>query len=78
MAANRKRTYQYEFLDNGFTQLEDNGMMKPQCVVCMKILTLESLKKTQLKKYSDNLHSTCLPNRENTLQIYKYLLKDKD
>lgn len=57
MAANRKRTYQDEFLNYGFTQIEDNGTMKPQCVVCMKVLTSESFKKSQLKKHLDNLHS---------------------
>lgn len=57
MAANRKRTYQEEFLNYGFTQIEDNGTMKPQCVVCMKVLTSESFKKSQLKKHLDNLHS---------------------
>ncbi|XP_035212851.1 protein ZBED8-like [Stegodyphus dumicola] len=36
MAGNRKRTYQDEFLNYGFTQIDDNGTMKPQCVVCMK------------------------------------------
>ncbi|XP_035214636.1 protein ZBED8-like [Stegodyphus dumicola] len=57
MAANRKRTYQDEFFNYGFTQIEDNGTMKPQCVVCMKVLTSESFKKSQLKKHLDNLHS---------------------
>ena len=57
MAANRKRTNQDEFLNYGFTQIEDNGIMKPQCVVCMKVLTSQSFKKSQLKKHFDNLHS---------------------
>nr|XP_027200020.1 protein FAM200B-like [Dermatophagoides pteronyssinus] len=30
--------------------------MKPQCVVCMKVLTSESFKKSQLKKHLDSLH----------------------
>ena len=50
MAANRKRTYQDEFLNYGFTQIEDNGTMKPQCVVCMKVLTSESLKKKSIEE----------------------------
>ncbi|KAK2712587.1 hypothetical protein QYM36_011317 [Artemia franciscana] len=57
MATNRKRTYQDEFLNYGFTQIEDNGTMKPQCVACMKILTSESSIKSQSKKHLDNLHS---------------------
>ncbi|XP_026579563.1 protein ZBED8-like [Pseudonaja textilis] len=56
MTSIRKRIYQEEFLDYGFTQIDDKGIMKPQCVVCLKVLTAESLKKSQLKKHLDNLH----------------------
>ncbi|XP_066952485.1 protein FAM200C-like [Macrobrachium rosenbergii] len=57
MASARKRTYQAEFLNYGFTEIEDKGQMKPQCVVCMKVLTAESFKKNQLKKHLDKVHS---------------------
>ena len=57
MASARKRTYQAEFLNYGFTEIEDRGQMKPQCVVCMKVLTAESFKKNQLKKHLDKVHS---------------------
>ncbi|XP_068206255.1 protein FAM200C-like [Palaemon carinicauda] len=57
MASERKRTYQAEFLKYGFTEIEDKGQMKPQCVVCMKVLTAESFKKNQLKKHLDKVHS---------------------
>ena len=30
--------------------------MKPHCVVCLKVLTAESFKKSQLKKHLNNLH----------------------
>ncbi|XP_042222527.1 zinc finger BED domain-containing protein 5-like [Homarus americanus] len=53
----RKRTYQAEFLNYGFTEIENKGQMKPQCVVCLKVLTTESFKNNQLKKHLDNLHS---------------------
>ena len=56
MAEKRKRSYQDQFLNYGFTEIEDNGTMKPQCVVCMKVLTSESFKKSQLKKHLDSLH----------------------
>ena len=32
MALARKRTYQAEFLNYGFTDIEDKGQIKPQCV----------------------------------------------
>ncbi|XP_057652306.1 SCAN domain-containing protein 3-like [Diorhabda carinulata] len=57
MAANRKRTYQDEFLNYGFPRKKNNGTIKPQCVVCMKVRTSESFKKSQLNKHLDNLHS---------------------
>ncbi|XP_068250780.1 protein FAM200C-like [Palaemon carinicauda] len=57
MASARKRTYQAEFLNYGFTEIEDKGQMKPQCVVCMKVLTAESFEKNQLKKHLDKVHS---------------------
>lgn len=55
-SSSRKRIYQEEFLTFGFTQVEDKGIMKPQCVVCLKVLTPESFKKSQLQKHLNNLH----------------------
>lgn len=43
---NRKRTYQDQFFNYGFIQIEDSGTMKPHCVVCMKVWTSESFKKS--------------------------------
>uniref|UniRef100_A0A8C4SQ16 DUF4371 domain-containing protein n=1 Tax=Erpetoichthys calabaricus TaxID=27687 RepID=A0A8C4SQ16_ERPCA len=57
MASNKKRVYHEKLLNYGFTQIEDKGIMKPQCVVCLKVLTAESFKQSQLKKHLDNLHS---------------------
>jgi hypothetical protein len=45
MTSTRKRIYQQGFLNYGFTEIEDKGIMKPQCVVCLKVLAAESLKK---------------------------------
>ncbi|XP_023718367.1 SCAN domain-containing protein 3-like [Cryptotermes secundus] len=56
MTSTRKRIYQEEFLNYGFTQIEDKGIMKPQCVDCLKVLTAESFKKSQSKKHLNNLH----------------------
>lgn len=57
MAPQRKRTYQEEFLNHGFTEIEDKGIMKPHCVVCLKNT---GLKKSELKKNLVNLHSHLL------------------
>ena len=46
-----------EFLNYAFTDLENEGQSKPQCVFCLKVLTPESMKKSQLKTHFDNLHA---------------------
>ena len=51
-----KRSYPEDFLTFGFIQAEDKGIMKPQCLVCLKVLTQESLKKSQLQKHLNKLH----------------------
>jgi hypothetical protein len=43
MTSTRKRIYQEEFLSYGFTQIEDKGIMKPQCVVFQKESIEEAL-----------------------------------
>ena len=42
-----KRSYSEAFLKLGFTEL--NG--KPKCVVCLKVLSTESLKKNKLQRH---------------------------
>jgi hypothetical protein len=54
MTSTRKRIYQEKFLSYGFSQIEDKGIMKPECG--LKVLTAESFKKSQLKKHLDNLY----------------------
>ena len=46
-----KRSYKQEFLDLGFTSINDRGTVKPLCVLCYEVLSNESLKKNKLKKY---------------------------
>ena len=44
MATSKKRTYNKAFLQWGFTSVSDKSVEKPQCVICMKVLTAESMK----------------------------------
>ena len=43
----RKRSYDESFLKLGFTEL--NG--KPKCVICLKVLSEESMKKNKLQRH---------------------------
>ena len=56
MAAVCKRKHKAEFLNYGFAEMEDKAKSKPQCVICLKVRTPESMKKSQLKKHFDNLY----------------------
>uniref|UniRef100_A0A0P4VR47 Uncharacterized protein n=1 Tax=Scylla olivacea TaxID=85551 RepID=A0A0P4VR47_SCYOL len=49
MASNKKRNYDDNYLDFGFTSITDKGVVKPQCVICRKIFTAESLRPSKLR-----------------------------
>ena len=51
-----KRSYNEAFLKLGFTKL--NG--KSKCVVCLKVLFAESIKKNKKKRHLETNHLTCL------------------
>ena len=51
-----KFSYKQEFLDLGFTSIKDYGAEKPQCVLCYKVLSNESMKKNKLKRQLETKH----------------------
>ena len=51
MASNKKRNY-----DFGFTSITDKGVVKPQCVICHKILTAKLLRPSKLKLHLETKH----------------------
>ena len=51
-----KRSYSEAFLKLGFFEL--NG--KPKCVVCLKVLSAESMKKNKLQRHLETNHSNCI------------------
>ena len=53
-----KRTYSEEYLRFGFSFLEEKGVQKPQCVLCMKVLSAESMKPFQLRRHFEKEHRT--------------------
>lgn len=57
-----KRPYKNEFLNMGFTEVKDHGVSKPQCVLCMEVLSNESMKENKLKRHLETKHATFANN----------------
>ena len=53
----KKRSYSDSFLKNGFVSMVDHGIEKPQCVLCMKVLSPESMKPSKLKMHLQTKHT---------------------
>ena len=51
-----KRKYGYAFLDQGFVNMPSQGNDRPQYVICHKVLTNESLKKSKLVDHLTSRH----------------------
>lgn len=57
--AKRMLTYKQDFLALGFIEIKDrSGVPRPQCVVCMQLLSNESLKINKLKRHLEKVHPT--------------------
>ena len=52
----KKRAYSEEYLKYGFTSIILKGVEKPQCVICMEVLSAESMKPFQLKHHFETKH----------------------
>ena len=53
-----KRANSDNYLQFGFTSLVTDGIEKPQCVICLKVLSAESMKPFQLKRHFEKEHPT--------------------
>ena len=53
-----KRAYSDNYLKFGFTSIVTEGIEKPQCVICLKVLSAESMKPFQLKRHFEKEHPT--------------------
>ena len=56
MVSNKKRNYDDNYLDFGFTSITDKDVVKPQCVICHEILTAESLRSSKLRLHMETKH----------------------
>ena len=68
----KKRKYQDNYLDFGFTYLIEDDLQIPQCVVCMKTFSNSTMKPASLKQHLANAHTSMMSkNRFKTVQSEK-------
>ena len=56
----KKRKYQDNYLDFGFTYLIQDGLQIPQCVLCIKTFLNSTIKRAPLKQYLANAHPSMI------------------
>jgi len=64
----RKRSYDKAFLKLGFTEF--NG--KPKCVICLKVLAEESMKRNKLERHLVKNHPGCV---DKPVQFFEHKLQ---
>ena len=64
----RKRSSDESFLKLGFAELND----KPKCVICLKILSEESMKKNKLQRHLTTNHPGCV---DKPVEFFKHKLQ---
>ena len=68
--AKRKQAFAYndDYLKLGFTSVEVNGEIRPQCVLCLKVLAHSSLKETKLRRHLEANYKKFV---NKTLDVFK-------
>ena len=59
----KKRKYQDNYLNFGFTYLIQDGLQIPQCVLCMKIFSNSTVKPALLKQHLANAHPSMISKK---------------
>ena len=54
--SSKKRKYDDSYIQFSFTSVVINGMEKPQCVLCNKVISNDSMRPAKLKQHLDNVH----------------------
>lgn len=57
MAA-KKRKFSEDYIKFGFTFIEKDELQLPQCVICMKVLSNDSMRPTRLERHLNQQHPT--------------------
>ena len=77
MASSKKRTYLDSYLNVGFTSINERGDVKPQCVICYKVLAAEAMKPSKLKSHLDADGSINQQNAEGMQAFLVALEREK-
>ena len=72
----KKRSYKESFLNFGFTSVIENSIEKPQCVICSKVLTQESMKPSKLKQHFESCHNELVGKSVDYFKRKSELLKN--
>ena len=66
----KKRNYQDNDLDFGFTYLIEDDLQIPQCVVCMKTFSNSTMKPASLNQHLANAHPSMMRKTSPFLSQY--------
>ena len=50
------RNYDASYIQFGFVDIDDQGVLKPQCVVCGEVLSNDAMKPSKLKRHLNSKH----------------------
>ncbi|CAK8681314.1 unnamed protein product [Clavelina lepadiformis] len=75
--AKRKQVFAYngDYLTLGFTSVEVNGEVKPQCVLCLKVLADSSLKEAKLRRHLQANHEKFVNKPLDVFKEKEYQVK---
>ena len=71
----KKRKYQDNYLDFGFTYLIQDGLQIPQCVLCMKTFSNSTTKPAPLKQHLANAHPSMVSKNRSFFELKLSSLK---
>ena len=71
----KKRKYQDNYLDFGFTYLIQDGLEIPQCVLCMKTLSNSTTKPAPLKQHLANAYPSMISKNRFFIELKLSSLK---
>jgi zinc finger BED domain-containing protein 5/7/8/9 len=69
------RKYSEDYLKFGFSSVINNGIEKPQCVLCNAVLSVESMKPSKLKRHLETKHSEFASKDVDFFKGYETQLK---
>ena len=65
----KKRKYQDNYLNFGFTYLIQDGLQIPQCVLCMKTFSNSTMKPAPLKQHLANAHPSMISKNQSFFEL---------